>query len=113
MKHDVTLGANLCESTQPFTNGVLAAASTWDVSTPLAIPRDQLLKISGLTRSKSYEIENPKHPHFDKDFPEGFRLFDSPNAKKVYWYSEVIEWLRKREAISNAKANKHGKGGDV
>ncbi|MGM0985103.1 MAG: helix-turn-helix transcriptional regulator [Pseudomonadota bacterium] len=53
----------------------------------------ELKKLIGLSRSKIYEMLNPKSDWHDPDFPKQIRL----SAGAVGWYRhELLEWLELR-----------------
>lgn len=53
-------------------------------------------KITGVSRTRGYEMWNRKSPYWDPEFPVGFPLYDSPNSPKVFWVHEALAWLQAR-----------------
>lgn len=82
-----------------------------DPNLPLAIPFKQFLKVTGLGRSTSFEMRNPKSPRYDALMPQGFTLFDSPNATRYFFYHEVVAWLEHR--AEKCRADRLPKKGEL
>lgn len=75
------------------------AASPQDDSNPDsdAIMRfAELLMVTLVSRSKAYELMNPKSPYYDVTFPVGFPLYDSPRSPKAWYRSEALAWVAGR-----------------
>jgi predicted DNA-binding transcriptional regulator AlpA len=53
----------------------------------------QLLKVTGMGRSKAYEVMKS-----DPEFPQGIPLFDSDRSPRFWWTEQVLTWMRGREA---------------
>ncbi len=52
----------------------------------------ELLRIIRVGRSSAYALIKR-----DPTFPKGTPLFDSPRSPRVWWYDELVGWLRERE----------------
>jgi hypothetical protein len=74
-------------------------ATTWKPDGP-TVRFHELLKVVRVGRSTAYSIFKN-----DPTFPKGTPLFDSPRSPRIWWYDQVIAWLRDREAKANTNTN--------
>jgi len=61
------------------------------------IRQRELTLITGLARSTLADMQNPKSPRFDPDFPPKVRL----GVRAVGWFIvDVLGWLSNRKEVS-------------
>ena len=70
--------------------------TAWEPNQPITIRFKHFLKVTGIGRSTVFKMWNPRSHLYDAKMPRGFRLSDSPNAPRFFFYSEVVEWLMYR-----------------
>ena len=75
----------------------------WEPNQPITIRLKELLRVTGLGRSTVFKMMNPRSRLYDETMPTGFKLFDSPNAPRFFFYHEVIAWLTCRAEHSRSK----------
>ena len=55
-----------------------------------------VVKMLGISRSKLYDMLNPKSPRFDATFPKRIRI----GANSVgFLEHEIMEWLKSRQEV--------------
>ena len=86
-----------------------ALLTAWVPDQPFTIRLKQFLKVTGLGRSTAFKMWNPRSPLFDARMPRGFKLFNSPNAPRFFFYRDVVEWLMFR--AEQYRANPSAKEG--
>lgn len=78
---------------RPYSSSLLVA---WEPNQPITIRFKQFLKLTGIGRSTAFEMWNPRSRLYDEKMPVGFKLFNSPNSPRFFFYQEVIAWLAYR-----------------
>lgn len=63
----------------------------------IMIRKKRLSRATGLALSTLEDMQNPKSPRFDPDFPPKVRL----GARAVGWFmADVLVWLSNRKEVS-------------
>lgn len=70
--------------------------TAWEPDQPITIRFKQFLKMTGIARSTAFEMWNPRSRLYDEAMPVGFKLSDSKNAPRFFFYRDVVEWLQYR-----------------
>ncbi|MEW9572259.1 hypothetical protein ABQJ54_10900 [Rhodanobacter sp. Si-c] len=80
-----------------------------DLDQPITIKLKEFLKLTGIARSTAFEMWNPRSKRYDEAMPVGFRLSDSKNAPRFFFYWDVVEWLQYRAELWRSRhAGKRG-----
>lgn len=77
--------------------------TAWEPNQPLTIRLKEFLRVTGLGRSTAFEMWNPRSRLYDETMPVGFKLFDSPNAPRFFFFHEVVAWLMYRAEQSRSQ----------
>lgn len=83
--------------------------TAWEPNQPITIRLKQFLKLTGIARSTAFKMWDPRSCRYDEKMPVGFKLFDSPNAPRFFFYDEVVAWLMYR--AEQSRSNRAGKKG--
>lgn len=84
---------------EPNNRGVNSLAP---ISSRIIVRIQQFPALFGISRSKLYEMLNPRSPRFCPTFPEPIRLSASPRGAVGFWRDEVEAWCESRRVTATA-----------